>query len=132
MVQSAVGAALLLIALAIYQAALALGAPWGESAFSANPETGDKLLLPGYRVVSAVTAAMAVGSALVVAARADVIGSGRLTDGLLGVLTWFISGYLLLDAIVNISSASAMKRWLGSAVKVVISACCVIVALEPI
>lgn len=132
MVQSAVGAALLLIALAIYQAAIALGAPWGEPAFSADPETGDKSLLPGHRVVSAVAAAAAVGSAWVVAARGDVIGSGRLTDGPLGVLTWFIGGYLVLDAIVNISSSSAMKRWLGGAMKVAISACCVIVALKPI
>lgn len=49
---SALAGAVLLIAIAIYQAALACGAPWGEPAFSANTGGGDNVLAPSYRVIS--------------------------------------------------------------------------------
>ena len=67
---SAAGATALLVIIAAYQIALAVGAPWGEPAFSDHPETGDKVLAPSYRIISGVAAAVVALAAWVVAAAA--------------------------------------------------------------
>jgi hypothetical protein len=128
---AAITGSLLLVAIAVYQAALACGAPWDEAAFSLHPETGDKVLSPGFRVVSGVAAGLALVAAWVVAARGGVVGAAGLANGLHLGLTWFIATYLVVDAVVNLGSVSAMKRWLGGAAKVAVALCCVVVAVRP-
>jgi hypothetical protein len=127
----AITGSLLLVAIAVYQAALACGAPWGEPAFSLHPETGDKVLSPGFRVVSGVSAGLVLAAAWVVAAHGGIVGAAGLPNGLHVGLTWFIATYLVVDAVVNLGSASAMKRWLGGAAKVAVALCCVVVAVMP-
>lgn len=125
---SAIGGAALLIGIAIYQMALALGAPWGEPALSQHPEAGDKVLAPPYRVVSGFSAVLVVLAAWVIAARGGVVDAGSMRHGFLTGMTWFIGAYLVVDALVNVNSASAIKRWLGGVTKVAVALCCVIVA----
>lgn len=126
---SAIGGAALLITIAIYQMALAFGAPLGEPAFSLHPEAGDKVLSPPYRLVSGFSALLVALAAWVIAARGGVISTGGLSRGLLTGLTWFIGGYLVVDALVNLNSASVIKRWLGGCTKVAAAFCCVAVAI---
>lgn len=128
---AAITGSLLLVAIAVYQAALACGAPWGEPTFSLDPETGDKVLTPGFRVVSGVSAGLALAAAWVVAARGGVVGAAGLANGLHLVLTWAVATYVAVDAVVNLGAASAMKRWLGGATKVAVALCCVVVAVRP-
>jgi hypothetical protein len=128
---AAIIGALLLVAIAIYQAALACGAPWGEPAFSRQPETGDTVLSPGFRIVSGVAAGVVLAAAWVVAARGGIVSAGGLADGLHLGFTWFIAAYLVVDAVVNLGSVRALKRWLGGAAKVTVALCCVVVAVRP-
>lgn len=74
---------------------------------------------------------LVVLAAWVIAARGGVVGAGGACPGVLAGLSWFIGGYLVVDAIVNLGSSSALKRWLGGATKVAIAGCCVVVAFAP-
>lgn len=128
---AAITGTLLLVAIAVYQAALACGAPWGEPAFSLHAEIGDKVLSPGVRVASGASAGLALAAAWIVAARGGILGADGPPRVATWGLTWFIAIYMAVDAVVNLGSASALKRWLGGAAKVAVALCCVVVAIRP-
>ena len=92
--------------------------------------TRDKVLSPSYRVISGLAAAVVVLAAWVVAARGDLVAKGPFSDRLLTGATWFIAAYLVVDAVSNISSASAAKRWIGGTAKTLVAVLCIIVALR--
>lgn len=126
--------ATLLAALCAYHVAMALGAPWGEPAFSAHPfgakpAARGARLSPGYRAVSGIAAAVVAGAAWVVSARGGVVPDGSVDQGLLAGLTWLTGGYFLVGAVANLGSAIEAKRRLGGAVKVLIALGCAVVAL---
>jgi hypothetical protein len=127
---SSAGAAAILVVIAAYQIALALGAPWGEPAFSDHPETGDKVLSHSYRIISGVAAAVVVLAAWVVAACGGLVARGPFSDRLLTGATWFIAAYLVVDIVANLGSASAAKRWIGGTAKLLAALLCIIVALN--
>jgi hypothetical protein len=125
MILAAVLAVLLLVAIAAFQLALALGAPWGAAAWGGqNPG-----VLPSrLRIASGVAAVVVYPLIIVlVLASAGIIDAGWLpVDGTL--IMWVLAGLLGVGAIMNFVSRSAPERRWG-AVALTIALCCVAIAL---
>jgi hypothetical protein len=113
---SAIGAALLLAGVAVFQAALALGAPWGEMAYGGRVETTDGVLPARYRASSAFAFLVLLFAAWVILARADVVSEWFLSDGLVRAASWVVASYLVLNTVMNATARTSVERWvMGSA-----------------
>jgi hypothetical protein len=125
MILAAVLAVLLLVAIAAFQLALALGAPWGAAAWGGqNPGVLPRRL----RIASGVAAVVVYPLIIVlVLASAGIIDAGWLpVDGTL--IMWVLAGLLGVGAVMNFVSRSAPERRWG-AVALTIALCCVAIAL---
>jgi len=113
---SAIGAALLLAGVAAFQAALALGAPWGEMAYGGRVETTDGVLSGRHRASSAFSFFVLLFAAWVILARADVVSEGFLSDGFVRAASWVVASYLVLNTVMNATARTSVERWvMGSA-----------------
>jgi len=113
---SAIGAALLLAGVAVFQAALALGAPWGEMAYGGRVETTDGVLSGRHRASSAFSFFVLLFAAWVILARADVVSEGFLSDGFVRAASWVVASYLVLNTVMNATARTSVERWvMGSA-----------------
>lgn len=125
MTLAAVLAVVLLVAIAAFQLALALGAPWGAAAWGGQHPG---VLPRRFRIASGI-AALVVYPLIIalVLASAGIIGDGWLpVDGAL--IMWALAGLLGIGAVVNFVSRSAPERRWG-AVALTIALCCVVIAL---
>ena len=102
---AAVGAAGVCVAFAGLQIALAAGAPLGDHVWGG---TQDRVLLTGMRIVAGGSAAALTAMAGVVLRRAGLIGHPARW---LGPATWTIAGFLAVNTIGNITSASPVERF---------------------
>jgi hypothetical protein len=105
-IPAAVLAAILFLGMAAFQASLALGAPLGAHVLGGR--------FPGalpnrLRALSAVAAAILVGCALVILARAGAIGWPAGATGL-APASWAITAFLVLNTIGNLASKSRLER----------------------
>jgi hypothetical protein len=117
-------AAIGFVLVAGFQAALALGAPWGRAAWGG----AHKRLPNALRVASAFAAAFWVVAALLVLARAGFdwspIPFSVATWG-----TWLLFGMLLLGTVMNLASRSRLERLIQTPVAAVLAILCLVVAL---
>ena len=104
-------AAVLLSAVAVFQAALALGAPWGDMSYGGQAETTDGVLPTGQRIMSAAAVLILLFAGWVVLARAEVLGAGPLSETFLKAGSWVIFGYLVLNTTMNLMSSHPGERW---------------------
>jgi hypothetical protein len=109
-VAGVVGAALLL-AVAAFQLALALGAPWGANAYGGRAATQDGVLPAGYRVASLAAAPLLSLAAWVLLARADVVDRRQVSRAAIGRATWAVAAFSAVNTAGNLASASAVERW---------------------
>lgn len=99
----AAGAALCLLGLAAtFQAALALGAPWGRFAYGGRAATEDGRLPRRLRVASGCTVIVLAGAAW--ALRADVAPA-----------TWTLTALFAVNTAANLTGAHPVERWVMSA-----------------
>jgi len=113
---AAIGAALLLAGVAVFQAAVALGAPWGDMVYGGRVETADGVLPGHYRAASAGAVAILLFAVWVILAHADLVPKGFLSDGFISTASWVVSGYLVLNTAMNATARTSMERWgMGSA-----------------
>jgi hypothetical protein len=117
---AAVLAAIGFIALALFQAALAAGAPWGEAAWGG----GDSHLSAVQRGASVVAAVIYVAAALIVLGRAGIWGTQRH-----GILyrwgTWFIAVAMAIGALPNLISQSRWENLIFGPLALVSAVLCV-------
>ncbi|MGD9740062.1 MAG: hypothetical protein AB7O56_13695 [Bauldia sp.] len=100
----AILATVLLAGLAVFQAALAAGAPLGHLAWG-----GANRVLPiGFRVASAAAIPLYAAIALVLLDRAAVID--LFPDGFVRPAAWVAFGYFCLGVVLNLASRSAPER----------------------
>ena len=123
---AAVVAAALFMSMVVFQAALALGAPVGANVLGGR--------YPGrlpvrIRVFSGIAAVVLVGAALVILARAGLIGWPSDGAGLLGPASWAIAGFLVLNTLGNLTSRSRLERTVLAATTAVLAVLCAYVAL---
>jgi hypothetical protein len=123
----AVIAAVLLGALALFQAALALGLPAGRVVFGGRVAGPDGRLPGPWRLASAVAVVVLAGFAWVILARAGVIATG-LDDTVLAVLSWMVVAYLAINTAGNALAKEPVERYLFGGVSGVLVVLCAIVA----
>ena len=125
MTAAAIVAVFLLGVIVVFQAALALGAPWGAAAWGGrNPG----VLPTRLRIASGITALVIYPLiALVILAAAGLIDDAWLPVDR-GVAMWVLAGFLALWALLNLVSRSPRERIWGP-VALAIAICCAIIAL---
>lgn len=123
---AAVVATALFFATAGFQTVLGLGAPLGAHVLGGRYAG----TLPGrLRVFSVIAAPILVGAALVVLARAGVIGSPSGAADLLAPATWAIAGFMALNTLGNLVSHSRLERTVFAATTAVLTVLSAYVAL---
>ena len=125
---AAVLAAGLLAVMAVVQAALALGAPWGAHVYGGRVATTDGRLPSAYRGMSAVAVVVLAFAAWLILARAGVVGDGPLPAAVVQWGVWIVAGYLALNTLGNVASTSPVERWGFGALTLVAGVLTVIVA----
>jgi hypothetical protein len=128
--QTAIGAAVLIGGVAIFQIALALGLPLGEATMGGSAPTVDGVLSPAFRVVALLSAGALIGIAWVVLARAGVVSARLLSDRALGWLTWGIVAFLVLNTVGNLSAPHPVERYVMGATTILLVVLCGFVALR--
>ena len=119
----AVAAAVGFLAIAAFQAALALGAPLGRAAWGGAHEQ----LPTGLRIASAFAVWVWALAALIVLRRAGVEVS-PLPEGFVRWGTWILVGVLPLGALMNFASPSSWERFLWGPVALFLAALALVVA----
>jgi hypothetical protein len=110
--------------LAVFQAALAVGAPWGHAAWGGeNAE-----LSTAQQAASAVAAVIYGAAALIVLCRAGFIWRTRSSGALFRWGTWFFAVAMALGALPNFASQSRWENLVLGPLAVVLAALCFVVA----
>ncbi len=125
---AAIVAAVLFGAIALFQVALALGAPWGTFAYGGRAVRDDGTLPPTYRLSSAVAAVLLVLFAVVILTRGGAIGtSGESTP--VTVMSWVIVAFMAINTAMNLTGKHWVERYVFGGMTVVLVALCSIVAV---
>jgi hypothetical protein len=113
------------VLVAMFQAALALGAPWGRAAWG-----GAHRRLPGgLRIASAVAVILWLAAALVVLARAGYVWS-PIPSGVARWGTWVLFGLLVVGTLMNVVSRSRPERLIQTPIAAVLAILCLLVAIS--
>jgi hypothetical protein len=106
---AALAATLLFVAMAVFQASLAAGAPLGAHVFGG----GYPGRLPArLRVGSGIAAILLLGFGVIVLARAHAIPTPAALEDVVAVACWIVAGFLVLNTLGNLASKSRMERTL--------------------
>jgi len=120
---AAIAATVGFLVIAIFQAALALGAPLGRGAWG-----GTRTHLPtGLRIASAVAVVFWLFAALIVLGRTGFEVS-PLGDTVARWGTWILVGVLLVGALMNFASSSPWERFLWGPLALVSAVLCFVLA----
>lgn len=121
-------AASLISGVALFQIALALGAPLGAAAWGG----AEAVLSPARRVSSGVAALVLILSALIVSGRAGLLTR---TPGWMRVFrvgVWVLVVQMALNTLANLASSSPWERYLMSVLTLALCILCVGVARSPV
>jgi hypothetical protein len=125
---AAVVAAGLTVVAAVFQAALAAGAPWASAAYGGRAALPDGRLRPRHRVSSAATALVLLAIGWLLLLRGGVVG--RVEDsGPLTVACWAFAALFALNTLGNLAGRSPVERWGMGAVTAALTVLCVLLAL---
>jgi len=123
----AVVCAVLFVGLAVFQMALALGAPAGSVVFGGRVAEADGRLPSKWRAVSGIAAVILFGFAWVVLARAGVVATS-IDQRYLSVATWAIVAYMAINSAANFASKNTIERYVLGGTSLVLVVLCSIVA----
>lgn len=112
-----------LVALAIFQLALALGAPLGRFAWG-----GQHRVLPrGLRIGSAASIPI---YALIAGVAWDRVGAIEVfSEGFTQIAMWLVFAYFALGIVMNVVSRSAPERWTMVPTSLVLAVCAFLIAI---
>lgn len=119
-------ACVILGALAVFQALLALGAPWGRFAWGGQ----HRVLPPSLRAGSVLSILVYAVIAAIVLARAGVVPSGDVSDGAVRTAAWVVVAYFFLGIGMNLASRSVPERAVMTPVAAVLCLLCAVVAVS--
>jgi TRAP-type C4-dicarboxylate transport system permease small subunit len=126
-IAAAVLAAVLFLGMAVFQAGLALGVPLGAHVLGGRYPS----VLPNrVRAFNAIAAAILVGGALVILARAGALGWPAGATGLLVPAAWAIAAFLVLNTLGNLASKSRLERTVFAATTAALAVLSAYVALS--
>jgi len=112
--------------LSIFQIALAAGSPLGHAAFGG----ANRVLPTKLRVVSAVSAVVFIAALLVILARGGLLEGVRHSSSVARSGTWVLVVIFGLSTLANFFSRSPWERRLMAPIALVLTVCCVLVALS--
>jgi hypothetical protein len=115
-------------AVALFQVALALGAPLGAAAWGG----AEVVLSPERRVSSCLAALILLLAALTVCGRAGLLSTARGWMRLFRVGVWVLAAQMALNTLANLASSSPWERYLMSVLTLALGALCVGVARSPV
>jgi hypothetical protein len=115
----------LLAGLAVFQAMLIAGRPWGHLAWGGQ----HVVLSTRLRVGSAVSIVAYAAIAVLILAAAGVVTV--LPAGFVEVAIWVLAGYFALGIAMNAASRSRPERMVMTPVALVLAAACLVLALQP-
>jgi hypothetical protein len=122
---AAIVAVMLLGAIAAFQAALALGAPWGSAAWGG----GNPGVLPRNLRIASGIAAVVIYPLIILLVLA---GAGLIDDSWIpidtSVVMWILAALLTVGAVMNAISRSPRER-LWAPVALVVAICCALIAI---
>ena len=124
MTVAAIVAVVLLAVIVAFQAALALGAPWGRAAWGGAHER----LPTGLRIASGFAVVLWLVAALVVLTRAGYEWS-PVPSSVARWGVWVLSGMLRVGTLMNLASRSRLERLIQTPIAAVLSILCLLVAL---
>ena len=110
--------------IAVFQAALAAGAPWGHAAWGGEGAH----LSAGQRMASAIAAMIYVAATLIVLCRAGIIWPERSNAALSRWGTWFLAVAMAVGAVPNFASQSRWENVIFGPLALVLAALCIVVA----
>ena len=122
---AAVVACALLTVLALFQLALALGAPWGRFAWGGQHEG---TLPTGLRAGSALSIVLYALISLVLLDRSGLVDV--LPDAITHPGTWVLFGYFMLGMALNVISRSRDERLVMTPLALALAICALLVALR--
>ena len=122
---AAVVATVLLAALAVFQVALAAGAPLGRFAWGGRHE----VLPRGLRIGSAVSVAVYGVFGWIIWRAADVLSDSGDYEPTVPPALWVLCGYFGLGVVANLASRSHSERLVMTPVAALLLACCLVIAL---
>jgi hypothetical protein len=125
---AAVVAAGLTVVAAVFQAALAAGAPWASAAYGGRAALPDGRLRPRLRVSSAATAVVLLAIGWLLLLRGGVVGHVE-GGGPLTVACWAFAALFALNTLGNVAGRSPVERWGMGAVTAALTVLCVLLAL---
>jgi hypothetical protein len=126
-VLAAIVATGLFAAMAAFQATLAAGAPLGAHVLGGRYPGA---LPPRLRALSGIAGVLLLGFALVMLARAGVIGWPAGIAGFLVPTAWAVAGFLVLNTLGNLASKSRFERTVLAATTAGLAVLCCFVALS--
>jgi hypothetical protein len=127
---AAISASVLIMGVALFQVALALGLPLGEATFGGAAPTDDGVLSTGFRVIALVNAAILIGFAWIILARTGLLSSRIVGDRFLVWAAWGIVVFLVLNTIGNLSASHPFERYVMGATTLVLVILCGLVAYK--
>lgn len=127
---AAVLASVLVAGVALFQVALAAGAPYGEAVFGGKAPTEAGVLTGTFRALAVAQALVLVLLAGILLARADVVTTTLVSAGTLRWLTWVVFGFLVLNTAANLTAPHPIERWVMGPTTLVLSALTLIIALD--
>jgi len=110
--------------LAVFQLAIAAGAPWGHAAWGGE----NAHLSAAQQGASAVAAVIYVAAALCVLCRAGVVSRARSDAAIFRWGTWFFVAAMAIGALPNLASQSRWENFIFGPLALVLSALCFVVA----
>ena len=113
-------AVVLLAGVALFQLALAFGAPFGRAAWGGRNEG---TLPRGLRVASAITGLFFYPAAIAIVLSASGLIEADLAPGQGDVMMWVLTGLFAVGGVANAASRSPLERW-WAPVSVTVAACC--------
>lgn len=108
---ASIAMAVLILGVAAFQVALALGLPLGGAVFGGKAPTRDGRLTGRFRVAAAAQAMLLLLLAWVFLARTSVVVLPVLGDETLAWLTWGLVVFLLLNSVANFVAPHPVERW---------------------
>lgn len=123
-------AAVLIGGVAVFQVALAAGAPYGEAVFGGKAPTNDGVLTTPFRILAVVQALVLVALGWVLLARTEVAGITLPAGGTPSWLIWTILGFLVLNTLGNFSAPHPIERWVMGPITLVLSGLTLVIALS--
>ena len=123
-------AAALIAAVAAFQLALAVGAPYGEAVFGGKARTESGVLTPPFRALAVVQAAVLMLLGWVLLARVEVVDIPLVGAGGLRAITWGILAFLVLNTAANLTAPHPLERFGMGSITAVLSVLTLVIAVS--